>query len=85
MPGVVGTNGSPDQTNWDAFWPKGMNLSEWDIFFENMDLDVPNTDTSTSGSSGPLFPDQSFLNTNTNNGAMEWDFGNVNFGMNGVP
>jgi hypothetical protein len=50
-----------------------------------MDLDVPNTDTSTSGSSGPLFPDQSFINTNTNNGAMEWDFGNVNFGMNGVP
>jgi hypothetical protein len=26
MPGVVGTNGSPDQTNWDAYWPKGMNL-----------------------------------------------------------
>jgi len=26
MPGVVTSNSSPDQTNWDAFWPKSMNL-----------------------------------------------------------
>ena len=26
MPGLVSTESSPDQTNWDAFWPKGMNL-----------------------------------------------------------
>lgn len=26
MPGLVSTDSSPDQTNWDAFWPKGMNL-----------------------------------------------------------
>jgi len=26
MPGVVASDSSPDQANWDAFWPKGMNL-----------------------------------------------------------
>lgn len=26
MPGIVTSDSSPDQTNWDAFWPKGMNL-----------------------------------------------------------
>jgi hypothetical protein len=26
MPGVVANDSSPDQENWDALWPKGMNL-----------------------------------------------------------
>ena len=26
IPGVVNPDASPDQANWDAFWPKGMNL-----------------------------------------------------------
>ena len=28
MPGVVASDLSPDKGNWDAFWPKGMNLVE---------------------------------------------------------
>ena len=33
MPGVVASDSSPDQANWDAFWPKGMNLVQRNLEF----------------------------------------------------
>ena len=33
MPGVVASDSSPDQANWDAFWPKGMNLVQHTLEF----------------------------------------------------
>jgi len=90
MPGVVSSDSSPDQANWDAFWPKGMNLSEWDLFFDNMDVDFSSGDSSmgtgftnpSSSTEGLIFSESNpFGNTATN--INQWDFGNASFG-NGV-
>jgi hypothetical protein len=33
MPGVVANDSSPDQENWDALWPKGMNLVITSLYY----------------------------------------------------
>jgi len=59
------------------------------MFFENMDIDMMNSDSSTANSAPTmLFADQTnpFSNstTGTGNNPMEWDFGNATFGNNGL-
>ena len=56
------------------------------MFFENMDIDMMNSDSSTANSIQPmLFADQGnpfqTAGTNTGNNPIEWDFGNATFRM----